>query len=86
MSAARTPVAMPEWAVSVVPLNPPLGLPEKSEDSYELEGFVARIAKDGRRVATFMLDPSRRKKELDAALEAEGVVREASATVKRRKK
>lgn len=33
-----------------------------------IDGFAARFASDGGRTATFLIDPTRRKKDLDAAL------------------
>ena len=68
MSAAISSAMLPEWAVSVVPLGDRVGEASDGFDTHELDGFVARIPNDGRRVATFFIDPSRRKKDLDAAL------------------
>lgn len=68
MSAAVSSAVLPEWVVSVVPLEDSRRGGEGSHDLHELDGFVARIANDGRRVATFLIDPSRPKKELDAIL------------------
>lgn len=68
MSAAVTSAVLPEWVVSVVPLEDSRRGVEGAHDLHELDGFVARIANDGRRVATFLIDPSRPKKDLDAIL------------------
>ena len=68
MSATVSSADLPEWLVSVVPLEVAGSGAAGVVDEHSLDGFVARIANDGRRVATFLIDPSRRKKELDAAL------------------
>ena len=68
MSAAVSSADLPEWLVSVVPLGDPGSGAADVDDEHVLDGFVARIANDGRRVATFLIDPSRRKKDLDAVL------------------
>lgn len=65
MSSAVSSADLPEWLVTVAPLDDAGG---GVEDERVLDGFVARIENDGRRVATFFIDPSRRKKDLDAAL------------------
>lgn len=68
MPAAVSAGALPEWRVSVVPLESPAHEPEAIEELWALHGFVARFASEGRRAATFRIDPTRRKKDLDAAL------------------
>ena len=68
MPGAISSASLPEWVVSVSRLDDPRAEAGASEDEHVLDGFVARIASDGRRVATFLIDPNRRKKDLDAAL------------------
>ena len=54
--------------VSIVPLGSALAPSDGVEDSHAIDGFVARFAIGGARTATFLIDPTRRKKALDAAL------------------
>jgi hypothetical protein len=68
MSATVSSEVLPEWVVTVVPFGSATAGDETHEESHGIEGFSARFANDGRRMATFLIDPSRRKKEKDAAL------------------
>jgi hypothetical protein len=68
MSSVVSAAELPEWTVSIRPIGHRGGHAEKGEDAHALEGFVATFAADGRRAATFLIDPTRRKKDKDAAL------------------
>jgi hypothetical protein len=72
MSTAVTSRDLPEWAVSIVPLELGAARTPAGENTHQADGFMAHMASDGSRVATFRVDSGRRKKDIDAAL-ASGV-------------
>lgn len=65
------PAPLLEWTVSVLPLGTSTSSTGGDEGASVIDGFTAHFPAAGRS-ATFFIDPSRRKKDLDALL-AHGV-------------
>ena len=66
------PTSLPDWEVSVVPLGTPISPIAGDGAALVMDGFAAHFPEGANRSATFSIDPSRRKKDLDALL-AHGV-------------
>lgn len=64
---SNRPTSLPEWTVSVLPLGTAT-FATGGDESSVMDGFAAHFPNSGDRTATFFIDPSRRKKDLDARL------------------